>query len=100
MARNKAVVILLNLGNGFDETEDYDGTIEELKFVLDSFGNIGYSHMEVLDVVLPGTPEYDEDHDPDDEFDSSHVLERVGMAFDTCMAKVAEIHAEIAEQED
>lgn len=91
MPRNKAVVILLNAGNDLDDTEqEFDSMIEELKEVVSSWNNIGYSHLEAVEVILPGEPEYDENHDPDAEFDSSHVLERVGMAFDTCMAGVME----------
>lgn len=93
MSRRAYVILLEDDGSGEDDPWSwFEECVKES--VFDSWNNCGYSEMEYADVLLPGDPEYDENHAPDDEFDSSHVLERVGIAFDQCCARMAESKAE------
>lgn len=88
MAIKAVLVVFDDEGDGWD---DFQYTLDELNQVRSSFeSGVGLSRMQVVDVPLPGDPEWDDYHEPSDEVDFSHSIERLGMALDKCLEEIAE----------
>lgn len=71
-----------------DDPPEWDWFETALHDVLDTWNNCGLSAVQNVDVLMPGDPEYDAEHTPGEEWDSTHTYERVSMAADAALSEV------------